>query len=43
MLINIRNKLWGSYFKTSSINEFERHLDFFMERGAVERCCKKTG
>lgn len=42
-LVNIRNKLWGSYFKAKSINEFKRHLDSFMEKGGFEGYCEKTG
>jgi len=37
------NKLWGSYFGAKIINEFKRHVDFFLEKGSIEGYCEKTG
>lgn len=42
-MVNIWNKLRGSYFEVKSINEVKRHLDFFLEKGSIEGCCEKAG
>lgn len=31
------------FFEAKSINEFKRHLDFFLEKGSIEEYCEKTG
>lgn len=41
-MINIWNKLWGSYFEAKSINELKRHLHFFLEKGSIEGYREKT-